>query len=777
MKRFLLLFFISPVFLFAQEPLHIKGKVLDSLSGETLPGVVVKIAGIGGATTDLQGEFIILVPSQTTYELSFSLVGYRTKKISLEPGQKNVSILLAEDVTEFDMVVVSAGKFEQKVEELTVSIEILKPELIENKNTNNMESVIDQVPGISMMEGQCNIRGGSGFSYGAGSRVLLLVDELPMLSADAGDVKWNFLPVENISQVEVIKGASSAMFGSSALNGVINVRTAYPTSTPKSVLSFSSGFYNDPKSDTLNWWGKNNPVFSNLNFFHSRQIGQLDLVLAGQLFSDEGFRMLEKEQRYRINSNLRWRNKKVSGLSYGVNFNRMVTEGGLFILWQNADSAYIPQNYSLQLYSNSRTSVDPFLTYLTKKDSRHSIRGRFYQTDNTNDMQQESTADLYYGEYQYQKRYKKDLTVTTGITGVYSEVNSDSMYKYHTSTNFSFFGQWDKKWKRFTFSAGIRGEFFKVDTAQTEFNIPIGKNTISLPVYPVVRGGVNYKAAEFTFVRASYGQGYRFPTVAEKYVSTTVNSLKTFPNPDLQPEHGWSAEIGVKQGVKIKKWAGFIDLSGFWTEYKDMMEFNLDYYIPESITNPSLIDYLDWFGAKSVNVGHTRITGAELTLTGAGKIGKELEVSILAGYTYINPINLNMDSAYRATFSDSGSNKLKYRWEHVGKLDIQFDYKKFSLGISLRYNSFMKNIDKRFEDKLMYDVLPGLELYILPGLKAYREEHNKGDLVADLRFGWEANKTAKINFVINNLFNREYMSRPGDMLAPRNSAVQLLIKW
>ncbi|MCC7302588.1 MAG: TonB-dependent receptor [Bacteroidia bacterium] len=772
----LLLFSIFSLSGFAQREGHVSGMVYDSLAGVPLPGVSVKVEGGGTASTNLEGKFEIPVNKAGRYKVHCMMVGYKPLTVQIDSGDFK-DIFMYESITQFESVVISAGKFEQKMEELTVSVEILKPDLIEQKNTNNMESVIDQVPGISMMEGQCNIRGGSGFSYGAGSRVLLLVDELPMLSADAGDVKWNFLPVENISQVEVIKGASSALYGSSALNGVINVRTAYPTPVPKTELSFSSGFYNDPLRDTLNWWGKNNPVFSHFNFFHSRQLGQLDLVVAGQLFSDEGFRMLEKEQRYRGNANLRWRSKKVKGLSYGINFNRMVTEGGLFILWQNADSAYIPQNYEVQIYSNTRTSLDPFLTYYTDKDARHSLRGRFYQTQNENNTSQSSLADLYYGEYQFQKRLKKDLTLTAGFTAVFSEVNSDSMYKHHTSNNYSLYAQADKKWKRFVFSLGIRGEFFRVDTAQTEFHIPAGQDTITLPVNPVARMGVSYKAAEHTFLRGSFGQGYRFPSVAEKFVSTTANSLKTFPNPGLQPEHGWSAEIGVKQGIKIKKWAGYLDVAGFWTEYRDMMEFNMDYYIPESITNPTLTDYINYFGAKSVNVGHTRITGAEVTLTGTGKLWKDLHMTVLGGYTYINPVNLNNDSAYTATFSDSGSSKLKYRWEHVAKLDVQLEWKKYSLGFSLRYNSFMKNIDRRFEDRLLYDVIPALELYILPGLKQYREEHKKGDLVMDIRAGWEMSKTVKMNVVINNVFNREYMSRPGDMMPPRNSSLQLLVRF
>ena len=65
-----------------------------------------------------------------------------------------------------------------------------------------------------MVSSQPNIRGGSGWSYGAGSRVLLLVDDIPALQADAGLAQWDDIPVENIAQIEVVKGAASALYGS-----------------------------------------------------------------------------------------------------------------------------------------------------------------------------------------------------------------------------------------------------------------------------------------------------------------------------------------------------------------------------------------------------------------------------------------------------------------------------------------------------------------------------------------------------------------------------------
>ena len=65
---------------------------------------------------------------------------------------------------------------------------------------------------------------------------------MPLISGDAGQAQWSLIATENIHQVEVIKGASSSLYGSSALNGVINIRTAYPGNEPETKGKFSSWF-------------------------------------------------------------------------------------------------------------------------------------------------------------------------------------------------------------------------------------------------------------------------------------------------------------------------------------------------------------------------------------------------------------------------------------------------------------------------------------------------------------------------------------------------------
>ncbi len=244
---FLFVFFCSMCSLSAQQA-FVNGSVHDSATGDALVGVVVRYSG-GGAVTDLTGNFNIAI-SPGTVTLKYNYSGYRSDSVvvNAEAGKTSrVDLLMISESRQLDIVVVSAGKYEQDIGEVPVSIEVLRPKLIENKCTANMETIMDQVPGVTMTDGQANIRGGSGYSFGAGSRVLMVVDDMPMLSGDANDVKWNYLPMENVSQVEVMKGASSTLFGSSALNGVIHFRTAYPTSKPVTTFSMFSGFYDEPR--------------------------------------------------------------------------------------------------------------------------------------------------------------------------------------------------------------------------------------------------------------------------------------------------------------------------------------------------------------------------------------------------------------------------------------------------------------------------------------------------------------------------------------------------
>lgn len=492
-------------------------------------------------------------------------------------------------------------------------------------------------------------------------------------------------------------------------------------------------------------------------------------MVGGNFLDDNSYRQNNADQIIRFNINTRYRDKKTEGLSYGINANYMNNRGQEFLIWKDADSGiYRPTPSFMQQFENTRMNIDPYIVYHSKSNSRHSLRTRFYGTSNTNNTGQSSKDYLYYGEYQLQKRFKNELTLTTGLTGTYCETPSEIYgHTRHYSTSGGIFAQADKKINLFSLSLGARWETFHMDKDKESSD-------------PVIRTGLSYMLSEVSSLRASFGQGFRYPSIAEKYTQTTVGALKIFPNDTLHPETGWSGEIGFRQGFKVRSWNGFCDISGFWTQYHNMIEFTFGHYYPDSIAgNPTIADYLNYMGFKACNISNAQINGFEITVAGEGNIFG-LPSSLLCGYTYTNPIDLDLN---RDSLKSSKGHILKYRFYHSVKFDFEITYKKLIIGAGMAYNSFMINIDKAFEDTLRWPngapimQASGKPLMILPGLKEYREKHNKGDMVFDLRIALQTTNKSKISIILKNVFNREYMTRPGDVQAPRNIAVQYSMRF
>ena len=390
--------------------------------------------------------------------------------------------------------------------------------------------------------------------------------------------------------------------------------------------------------------------------------------------------------------------------------------------------------------------------------------------------------------------------LTSGFTGIRTDVGSE-LFGDHFSNNLAIYSQYEYKLDRLDLTGGIRLEYFEMDDIRGDSDFSFSGDTAgaSIPIYPIMRFGAHYQVAEYSHIRASFGQGIRYPSVAERYVATSVGALNVFANPNLTRETGWAAEVGFKQAIKIgEKWKGLIDVAGFVNQYNNMMEFTFGIFNPGTgeRLDPTAPDYNDIvaqildpstgytindiFGFSAENAESARIMGAEISFNSQGTIG-DVKLTSLIGYTYMIPETQNTDSAYVETFStyqyDPGTQTasfdptLKYRFNHLFKADVEAEWKGISLGMSSRYNSFMKNIDAIFEDELIDG------LFILPGLERYREEFNRGNLVFDVRVGYKFMDHYRIGFIVNNVLNEEYTTRPGDVQAPRNFILQLQMKF
>lgn len=732
-----------------QSQASISGRITDALSGEPMVAVNISANKSTGTATGINGEFRLLL-NPGDHLIEFFYVGYARKEmqINLQDGENKVIEIQMEVSSEMlDEVVVSAGKYEQKLSEVTVSLEVIKAQQLSSQNIVSLDQILEKTSGISILDGQPSIRGGSGFSYGAGSRVMMMVDDLPMISADAADIKWNYLPVENINQVEVVKGASSVLYGSSALNGVVNVRTRFPGIEPSTEITLFGGTYLNPSRPELIWRDKS-AINAGGSFSHLRKIGNLDLSLGANYVKDEGYREGEYETRIRGSVGLRYRFKKVQGLSAGLTASAMYVDQGDFLLWMDADSGAYRQNpESLTPLTGSRYNVDPYVEYQSKNGDKHSLKTRLYGvTNSTVNEEQNSASKLWYAEYRYLKRFRSRANWTSGISFNRNSIYAN-LYGDHWGTNASVYTQLDADlFSNLKISSGVRWEINALD----------GELYTSIPV---LRAGLNYQVGRATFLRASLGQGYRFPSVAEKYTETSISALRIFANPDLEPERGWSAEVGAKQGLTLGNWTGFADLALFWTEYNNMIEFTFGVYPP----NPDDPPTIDDVGFKALNIGTARINGIEGTLSAAGQAGP-VGLQLSGGYTYMNPVDPSLlDSA---EVVNQEGHILKYRRQHLLKGDLEASIWKVFTGINVVFNSRMINVDDVFLDPFVGNLL-------LPGFPQYWEDHARSYTLIDLRLGWNITEMIRLTAILRNAFNVEYLGRPGDLGAPRNFVVQM----
>ncbi len=779
---------------FAQSTGKLIGVITDSTSKEALLGVQVYAKKANSSSNYVDGQYELTLP-EGSHVVQFTYLGYASRSFTVNITAQQTTVLnvaLPESATLLETATVTSSKFAKSLGEATVSLSVISPNLIENTNAVAVNEVLEKVPGVNTMGDQVSIRGGAGFSQGTGSRVLILLDDLPVLQADAGLPNWGDLPTENIAQIEVLKGAASALYGSTAMNGVINIRSAYPTKKPLTKISLFGTLYGDPANPDNKWWtGKNMPYKAGLQIAHRQKFGKFDVVLGSNLSANQSFMRSYRDvdtsgidslpgydNRARFTLNTRYRHSEKLIFTLNTNINIGEQNAFLFHSRINPTLGYYETDFApAPRGKNLRLTVDPAVTLYDGFSNRHRLQGRVFYIDNNNEALQSNQSTTLYAEYQFQRRLEQfgGLEIAAGLVAstVFStaEVYGSRSYRHN---NYAGYVQVDKKlFKRLSISLGARYEINTTaypDSINYDLlinGIVVGSQALALSdtveQRPVFRIGASYELTKATFVRASWGQGYRFPTVLEKFISTPAAGITIAPNPALVSETGWSAEIGIKQGFKIGKWQGFLDIAGFWTEYQNMMEFQASRAINSQFFNLPVAFQVQ-------NIGDTRITGLDMSLTGMGKIGA-VEIGLLAGYTLLNPQYQNFeDSAIQAdviTYSTVDYNVLKYRNRHTIKGDVQASYKGISLGFTIQYLSHMEAIDQFLKGE------EGNTSNPLTKIHYFREENNRGSLFVNVRAAYQATKFLKVSLLVNNLLNNEYSIQPGRVEAPRNFSLRL----
>ncbi|MCD4665694.1 MAG: TonB-dependent receptor, partial [Bacteroidales bacterium] len=403
--------------------------------------------------------------------------------------------------------------------------------------------------------------------------------------------------------------------------------------------------------------------------------------------------------------------------------------------------------------------IDPFINYYTKMGTKHSLKARAMYNDNQMTNDQSTNTTVIFTDYNFRKEYPF-LNGFQFIGGLASQYTSSYAKMYGGSgspnnnlLNVSGYAEFGNQiLKIINFSAGIRFELYSLNNQQSETK-------------SIFRLGASLKLLQETYLRMSYGQGYRYPTIAERFIKVSMGTFGVSDNPDLKPENSVNAEVGIKQGFKFLKYFGYLDIAVFQQDYNNTIEYLFGFW-------DSTYTFA-FAGFKFLNTGKSRIIGIDISLTGKAQLSKNLTMNTIFGYNYIVPKALEPDYvfardfnpggdaefSYRSTSIDPDKNILKYRFLHTLKADIEFEYKNFATGFSLKYFSKIENLDKAIADFEHVTSLAGGTIQPVKYMD-YFYNHNNGNLIMDFRICYSFKERHKIALISNNLTNRRYSLRP-----------------
>lgn len=212
---------------------HIYGHVIDSQTGEHLPYIVVVLKGTTiGVATDNTGHYVIRHVPEGDFVIEVSAVGYKTQthEINIRKGRNyEVNFVLEEDLVQIEGVIVSATRSETTRRMSPTLVNVVGTDIYDKTNSTTVAQGLSFQPGVRV-ENNCQNCGFQQVRINGldGQYTQILIDSRPVFSALAGVYGIEQLPANMIDRVEVMRGGGSALFGSSAIAGTINIITKEP---------------------------------------------------------------------------------------------------------------------------------------------------------------------------------------------------------------------------------------------------------------------------------------------------------------------------------------------------------------------------------------------------------------------------------------------------------------------------------------------------------------------------------------------------------------------
>lgn len=731
----------------------LSGKIVSAETNEPVSGANIRIDhSLAGCTTNGKGEFKINNLPEGKHTLNVTHVSFLPQKYTARAGEENILIKMRESYMNLGQVVVTGTGTHRRMSNSPVPVRVITAKDLANANVTGLEdALVKLTPNVTAMT---NGMGTTLSLNGMNEDYLLILENGKRLT---GDDRYTRINTANIKRIEILSGAASALYGSDAVGGVVNIIT----DDSKNALNISN---------YTHYAGKG-------RFSENINAG----VNAGKFSSHTSYQRKEADN-WQVNDLDEAGNKTGRPMSVGFVSDNLSQR----FAWNATDrlSFYLRGNY--YDYETRRPEAATYFKADKKKD------------ENGNTVYKETQAYTYnilHNTYTYGAGAKYILNKSAYIDADFYADNYTSKYGYFTKNGNFQAGDEETRKQTAYYNATVKGifrpnkrnklsvgmeyvnEHFKSESENIGF-----KNMYTLAVFAqdeitllknlqAVAGirclynenfrnhitpnaALMYHPGNFNF-RASYATGFRTPTLSQLYAtdeSKTANRF-TVGNPDLKPEK--SNFFSLNGEYTCSRFS--VSVTGFYNDVKDMIDYKV--LSDEEIAQSGLEELHEKFATirRRDNVNRARIKGISVNANlyaGAG-------ITVGGGYVYTDSeartLTYDTETKQNAILVTPVDKSVK----NVANVHAGWDYARHNYRLNINLNGHIQG--ERYSST--YGYAPKYQQWDLNT----RHTFNSGAFVPELGIG--------IENLFNERDNRPWNSNFSTVNPGRSVYVSLAVKF
>jgi outer membrane receptor for ferrienterochelin and colicins len=542
------------------QSVTISGRVTD-VSGSVLIGATVTLTNLATGlertvTTDANGEFAFVAVRGERYRLTVSAAGFTPLTRDIETSAAaELTFTLGPAAIAEQVMVVSGSRQEELRESLNTRVEVIGRARIRDTGYESAAEVLREVPGVLTRRGSETAGAAGEQIQGIDSRqVLVLIDGQPIVGARGikrGVLNLDRQSVGRLDRIEVVKGASSALYGSDAIGGVINLITRAPSNPLEASLTTSGG--NFGVFDTRAEIGLAQKRVTGFFSFERHKNNGFDLTPTTFDTTGAGF------HRYDALAKLKYQVTPTFSLSALVNSywnaqrGRAVGELGP----QTSEIDEESQNYGL----TADWQIDPRTAL--------QVRGYFARFDEVSLGQLAPPANTPLEPGNLFERLGKIDLMWSRILGKRQFLQAGGEW-------------WTDRYRGFNRLRDDSGHRADTSVLWAQDRISLNRATVTLGLRydhhsifgsaASPKAGLNFRLAESWRLRASYGRGFRAPDLGQLFFRflNPTNFYQVIGNPKLEPEHANSWQLGGEFTIRDRRARFGVNL--FHNDVNDLIE-------------------------------------------------------------------------------------------------------------------------------------------------------------------------------------------------------------